>query len=199
MFEIAGLFALSYIAGSIPFGLIFSSLFSQIDIRGVGSGNIGTANVIRNAGLSAGILTFICDVLKGFIPTLFALKFYDTRIAAIAGLLSVIGHIFSVFLKFRGGKGVATAFGVMLALNLLPALLAFGVFIVVMVIFRISSLSSLSATISILVINLIFRADINIILLNIILCVLIFFKHRENIIRLLRREEPKMWGDEERI
>ena len=199
MYEKIGLLIISYIGGSIPFGLLFSSLFSGIDIRRIGSGNIGTANVIRNAGLFSGILTFICDVLKGFIPTLFALKFYDTRIAAIAGLLSVIGHIFSIFLRFKGGKGVATAFGVMLALNFISALLAFGVFIAVMIIFRISSLSSLMATIGILIINLILGVEIDIIFLNIILCALIFFKHRENIKRLIRGEEPKMWGDEERI
>ncbi len=185
---------LSYIAGSIPFGLLFGKIFSKKDIRKLGSGNIGTANVIRNAGITAGILTFVCDVLKGFLPVILTLEFLDLQTAILSGLLAFSGHIFPVFLKFKGGKGVATAFGVMLALNYISALIAFGIFIIVMLIFRISSLSSMSAAISIIIINLLLKADPYILLLNMFLTIVILIAHRENIIRLLNNQEPKMWG-----
>ncbi len=187
------LFVVSYLLGSVPFGLLFSKIFSGVDIRNSGSGNIGTANVIRNAGLFAGVLTFLCDLLKGLVPVIIALKFFDQRTAAIAGLLSVIGHIFSLFLRFRGGKGVATAFGVMLGFNYMTALVSFVVFLVVIVSVRISSLSSLVATVSNLLLNLFFSFSKNLLVLNILLLMLIFYRHRENILRLLRGEEPRMW------
>ncbi|MCX7957536.1 MAG: glycerol-3-phosphate 1-O-acyltransferase PlsY [Deltaproteobacteria bacterium] len=196
--QIALLFA-SYIGGSIPFGLMFGRIFSGRDIRESGSGNIGTANVIRNAGIPAGVLTFLCDMLKGLIPVFIGLKFFDSRVAALAGLLSVIGHIFPVFLNFKGGKGVATAFGVMLGFNYFTALLSFGVFIAILIFFRISSISSLMATVSNLILNVVFVYDRNILLLNVLLLMLIFYRHRDNIKRLLRGEEPRMWERKSKV
>lgn len=189
----AGLIALSYLGGSIPSGLVFSKIFSNKDIRKIGSGNIGTANVIRNVGFFAGFLTFVFDLLKGLIPVLVAIHFFDIKIAILAGIAAVLGHIYSIFLKFSGGKGVATAFGVMLGINYITALISFGIFIIIMMIFRISSLSSLSATLSNLILNLIIAFNGYIVLLNILLVVLIFFRHRENIKRLINGTEPKMW------
>ncbi len=193
--ERTALLLFSYIAGAIPFGLIFARLFSGKDIRKAGSGNIGTANVIRNVGLVAGSLTFLFDVLKGLFPVLIALKFFDIKTASMVGLLAVIGHIFPIFLKFRGGKGVATAFGVMLGMNYTTAFLSFVIFLIVMLLFRISSLSSLIATISNLISNLFISYERHIVILNILFLLLIVYRHRENIYRLLRGEERKMWGE----
>lgn len=188
------LFLLAYLVGSIPFGLIFSKIFAGKDVRTLGSGNIGTANVIRNLGWSLGLLTFLCDLLKGLLPVVIGMRYFDLRTAIVAGLLSVLGHIFSIFLKFSGGKGVATAFGVMLGINYMTALLSFLVFIVVLLLFRISSLSSLLATLSNLMFNIVFFSSRDVVLLNILLMVLIFYKHKKNIVRLTRGEEPRMWG-----
>ncbi|MGC8927309.1 MAG: glycerol-3-phosphate 1-O-acyltransferase PlsY [Myxococcota bacterium] len=189
-----GLLLLSYVGGSIPFGLIFAKIFSNKDIRRIGSGNIGTANVIRNAGLLAGLLTFLFDFLKGLIPVLVALHYYNVLLGVLAGFMAVTGHIFPIFLRFSGGKGVATAFGVVLGLNYLTALISFGIFILMIVIFRISSLSSLVATLSNLLLNIFVAFDKYIVLLNILLLLLIFFRHRENIKRLISGTEPRMWG-----
>lgn len=187
------LLVVSYLLGSIPFGLIFAKVLSDKDIRKVGSGNIGTANIIRNVGLVAGVLTFLCDFLKGLIPVLLGLRYFDERIAFLAGLLSVMGHIFPIFLQFKGGKGVATAFGVMLGFNYVTALLSFVVFLVVILFVRISSVASLLATVSNLFFNLFISFNKNIVVLNVVLLILIFFRHRENIIRIMKGEEPRMW------
>ncbi len=189
-----GLLLLSYVGGSIPFGLIFAKIFSNKDIRRIGSGNIGTANVIRNAGLLAGLLTFLFDFLKGLIPVLVALHYYNVLLGVLAGFMAVTGHIFPIFLRFSGGKGVATAFGVVLGLNYLTALISFGIFILMIVIFRISSLSSLVATLSNLLLNIFVAFEKNIVLLNVLLLLLIFFRHKENIKRLISGTEPRMWG-----
>lgn len=192
--EQVGLLLASYLAGSIPFGLIFTRIIAEKDIREIGSKNIGTANVLRNAGVFAGVLTFICDVLKGLLPTLLAMKFFGLNYAVAVGLLCFSGHIFPIFLRFKGGKGVATAFGTMLALNYISALIAFGIFLVVIIIFRISSLSSLAAAVAVPIVNLAMHTDSRIVSLSILLTIIIFIAHRANIQRLIKGEEPQMWS-----
>src|SRR5512140_2418027 len=118
-------FAACYLIGAIPFGLLFSRLFSSVDVRTVGSGNIGATNVLRAAGKKAAVLTLLADGLKGFIPVFAARTLLgDDVTTVLSAVAAVLGHNFPVYLKFKGGKGVATSFGVVLAVSPLTGLLA---------------------------------------------------------------------------
>jgi glycerol-3-phosphate acyltransferase PlsY len=136
----------TYLVASIPFGVIFTNIFSGIDVRSVGSGNIGATNVLRAAGKKAAILTLLADAIKGYLPVLLCkVAFHDDVTTASAAAAAYLGHCYPVYLKFKGGKGVATGFGVMLAVN--PALGAFSlcIWLVAAFIWKYSSLAAVLA------------------------------------------------------
>jgi glycerol-3-phosphate acyltransferase PlsY len=181
----------AYIIGSIPTGVIVGRI-RGFDPRAVGSGNIGTANVARAGGTSAALMTFAGDVLKGAIPVLIA-RAAGFPVATIAwtGLAAFIGAICSVFLFFQGGKGLAAALGVWLAISPIAILFALIAFAVVFAISRISSLASMGAAITLPPTVAILGLPRHYLLLAILMTALALFRHRENIKRLSRGEEPK--------
>lgn len=186
------LFSLSYLIGSIPFGIIVTKIAKTEDIRRVGSGNIGATNVTRVAGKKLGALVLLLDMLKGMLVVFLAERYslYDMKITAICAALAVIGHIFPIWLKFKGGKGVATGFGTALALIPLQAFLALLVWLVIFLITRISSLSAIAAVSLLPFIVFGFRpASEYYLIYSIVISLLIFAKHKQNIIRLLNGEE----------
>jgi len=187
--ELILIISISYLMGSIPFGLILTKIFLKKDIRKVGSGNIGTTNVLRTGNKVIGYLTLILDVLKAAIPVLY-IKFNFPELVYISSLSAFIGHVFPIWLKFKGGKGVATYVGILFSINyILGTVFAFSWLIV----FFISKYSSLGSILSSLVIPIF-------IFLNssydneyffIIMFVLILYTHRENVKRLINKEESK--------
>jgi len=182
----------AYLLGAIPFGLIFGRLFGSIDVRTEGSRNIGAANVARVVGKTAGLLTLLFDALKGsFAVVLAGLIVGTDQIAALCGLSALLGHMFPVFLRFRGGKGVATGLGVFIILAPLPTLGAIGLFIIVFAGSRIVSLSSLVSSVGLVACCVLLEKSQYVIVLSSVTCVLVFVRHRPNIIRFLGQNEPK--------
>jgi glycerol-3-phosphate acyltransferase PlsY len=179
-----------YLLGSIPFAYIVTQAFGLGDIRQVGSGNVGTTNVLRTGNKLATALTLIGDVGKGVVAVLIAKQFGDTP-AMAAALGAFTGHIFPVWLNFKGGKGLATCAGIIAALNWPVALLGFATWLVVAVVSRISSLSALVAAAA-TPIYMAFLGPWTYALGTAVLAGLIFVTHRENIQRLLKGEEPRI-------
>jgi glycerol-3-phosphate acyltransferase PlsY len=183
-------FAVGYALGSIPFAYLVTRLFGLGDIRNVGSGNVGTTNVLRTGNKFAAALTLVGDVGKGIIAVLIAKEFGDWP-AMAAALGAFVGHIFPVWLSFKGGKGVATYLGILAALNLPVALITAATWIITALVARISSLSALvAAALSPLYMLLIGPAAYAI--GAAILAALIFVTHRENIARLMAGTEPRI-------
>ena len=174
--------------GSIPFGLLLSKLFGFGDIRKIGSGNIGATNVLRTGNKVLGYLTLVLDIAKAVVPIIYV-KFNYPDLVYISALCAFLGHLFPVWLKFKGGKGVATFVGVLISINIYYATIFGIVWILTFLISKYSSLSSLIASMSI-PIYLIITSQGNIIFF-IIIFVLIFYTHRENIKRLINKEETK--------
>lgn len=184
---------ISYLIGSIPFGLIFSKLFDNIDPRTVGSGNVGFTNILRVAGGKAAILTLICDVLKGSLPVLFGYHVLnDPGIALGSGFLSIAGHIFPVTLKFKGGKGVATSFGVIIAAFPLAGVVAVTIWLIAIFIWRYSSLGALLSFGALPIIMAFVQREFPAVLFSFLLLPLIYFRHGENIARLFGGTERKI-------
>ena len=194
MYFILGLF-LSYLLGAIPVGILVARRFGHNDLTQKGSGNIGATNVARVVGKKAGIITLMGDITKGLLPVLFfsVLIGSDTwqkqTIVASAGLAAFLGHIFSIFLKFKGGKGVATATGVFLGLCPLAVLVDIIVFSFVAWRWRYVSLASLSAALAMPVLMGLFSDKKVYILLAVVIAFLIFYRHKDNIKRLLSGRE----------
>lgn len=183
-------FAIGYVLGSIPFAYLVTRLFGLGDIRNVGSGNVGTTNVLRTGNKLAAALTLVGDVGKGIVAVLLAKEFGDWP-AMAAALGAFVGHIFPVWLNFKGGKGVATYLGILAALNLPVALITAATWIITALVARISSLSALvAAALSPLYMLLIGPAPYAI--GAAILAALIFVTHRENIARLMAGTEPRI-------
>ena len=178
----------SYLMGSIPFGFILTKLLLKKDIRKIGSGNIGATNALRTGNKLLGYTTLILDILKAIIPVIYVKLNYPDLIF-ITSLSIFLGHVFPVWLKFKGGKGVATYVGILFSLNLIYGFIFTGVWFTIFLVSKYSSLSSLVATLSI-PIYLYFSENENIIFF-IIMFVLIFYTHRENIKRLKNKEESK--------
>ena len=179
---------MSYLFGSIPFGYLFTKILLKKDIRSVGSGNIGATNVLRTGNKSLGYLTLILDIAKAVVPVIY-IKFNYPDLVYISALCAFLGHLFPIWLKFKGGKGVATFVGILISINIYYALVFGIVWTLTFLISRYSSLSSLFASISIPIYLLIINQS-NIIFF-IIMFVLIFYTHRENIKRLINKEETK--------
>ncbi|MBQ1609618.1 MAG: glycerol-3-phosphate 1-O-acyltransferase PlsY, partial [Elusimicrobia bacterium] len=173
----------AYLCGAIPFGYIIAKIFKHVDIRTVGSGNPGATNVYRTISKPLGILTLFLDMLKGFIPVYFVKiinpEFYWIVIAV--ALVTIIGHIFTVFLKFKGGKGVATGCGVFLALNPLSVLICFITFAIILAIFRYVSFASIIAAMMLPISLYWLDAVPELILFSGVIAILIVIRHIGNI------------------
>ncbi len=186
---------LAYLLGSIPVGVVLSRLKGQ-DPRKGGSGNIGATNVMRTVGRGLGILTLAGDIAKGFLPAYLAFHYHQPPlIVAACGLAAFIGHLWPIYLGFRGGKGVATALGLFLALkpSAIPVLLV--IFVLVLIKWRYVSLGSLVAAALTPVCLAFFGSPIEYTLASLIVAVLIVYKHRENIRRLVAGKEHKLRGN----
>ena len=180
---------ISYLLGSIPFGLLLTKIFLNKDIRKIGSGNIGATNALRTGNKTLGYATLILDILKAVIPVIFV-KIYYSDYLYISSLCVFLGHVFPIWLKFKGGKGVATYVGILCCINIYLGI-SFGiVWLITFVMFKYSSLSSIVSALSIPIINFLFFND-QIFYFFIIMFILIFYTHRENIKRLLNRTESK--------
>ena len=179
----------SYLMGSIPFGLILTKIFLNKDIREIGSGNIGATNALRTGNKLIGYSTLILDIAKAIIPVIIVKINYPDLIY-IASLCAFLGHVFPIWLKFKGGKGVATYVGILFSINLLLGIIFAASWGIIFLIFRYSSLSSIIGSISIPIYILITDQISNAIFFG-IMFVLIFFTHRENIKRLKNKEESK--------
>jgi glycerol-3-phosphate acyltransferase PlsY len=190
----AGYLLASYLIGGIPFGLFIGRAMGGVDVRTVGSGNIGATNVLRAAGKKAAILTLIADCLKGVLPVLIASRLFSGDvIVALSGASAILGHNFPVFLGFKGGKGVATSFGVMLAVMPWTGLVCLLAWIAAAALWRYSSLSALVAFALYPVITFAMHADSQAFgLLSLFVFGMIYVRHRENIKRLLAGTEPKI-------
>ena len=179
----------SYLLGSIPFGLVLTKIFLKKDIREIGSGNIGTTNVLRTGKKSLAITTLMLDLLKGYFSIIITVNYFENLISYSA-LICFIGHIFPVWLKFKGGKGVATYLGVILALSY-KFFLIFGItWLVLSFLFRYASLSSIISSLIVFVYSYFFINNFSLILF--IFFVIIIYTHRENIVRLKNSEESKI-------
>lgn len=190
---------LSYLIGSIPFGLLLTKVFLKEDIRAIGSGNIGATNVLRTGNKKLAFLTLLLDGFKGAVPPLLVgnitattpelqQQLYD--IALIAGLFAILGHCFPVWLKFKGGKGVATAIGVLLAAVPIAGLAACAVWLAVFVLSRVSSASALAALAAAPVVTLMVYGPLPAMIV-LLISALVFWRHKDNIKRLMKGEEPK--------
>jgi len=184
-------FAIGYLLGSIPFGLIITRAAGCGDIRDIGSGNIGATNVLRTGRKGLAAVTLACDLLKGTAAVLLAGYYLGPDAALIAGLGALVGHLFSVWLKFRGGKGVATYIGVLLGLTW-PAALIFGaIWLVVAALFRYSSLAALVAS-ALTPLGLLAFDKPKAAALFFVMTILVWIMHRANIRRLLNGSEGKI-------
>lgn len=181
----------SYLIGSIPFSYIFPKLFKNMDISKVGSGNTGTTNVIRSAGMKVGVLAFICDFLKGFFPMLYGIAQYKIEIALLAGFFTILGHCFSIFYNWKGGKGVATSAGMIAAFSLpifaIIAVIHFSILFVT----RYMSAGSLASALAFPLLIIIFQYQPQVIAIAFLISALVIFQHRGNIYRLYHHKERK--------
>jgi glycerol-3-phosphate acyltransferase PlsY len=182
---------LGYLSGSVPFGLILTQMAGLGDVRSIGSGNIGATNVLRTGNKGLAAATLVLDALKGTVPALLALHFLGVEAAVIAGFCAFLGHIFPVWLGFKGGKGVATYIGVTFGLDWRMGLLFLLVWIATAAITRYSSLSALVATIAIPIVEWIVD-DHRIAAVAAIMSVIAWIKHRANIQRLLSGTESRI-------
>ena len=178
----------SYLLGSIPFGFILTKIFLKKDIRDIGSGNIGATNALRTGNRSLGYTTLVLDIAKAILPVLYVKYNYSDYIF-IASLCTFLGHVFPIWLKFKGGKGVATYIGILFSINLIFGLIFIGSWVIIFLITRYSSLSSLVASAVVPIYLTIFENHNSIFF--IIMFVLIFYTHRENVKRLKNKEETK--------
>ena len=186
------LFALiGYFSGSIPFGLLLSRWAGLGDIRSIGSGNIGATNVLRTGNKKIAALTLLCDGLKGYVPVLAASLYANPEAMIAAGLGALAGHLFPLWLKFKGGKGVATGLGVTFGWSWILGLIFSAVWLAVFFATRISSASALSAIAVVAVAAMIWIVPVVGWWPPLVVALAVWIMHRANIVRLLKGEEPK--------
>ena len=194
---------LSYLIGSINFSIIISKKVAGFDVREKGSGNAGTTNMLRTVGKKAALITLVCDILKGVISILLALligkiakEANNSILVQIAGILVIIGHTFPIFFKFKGGKGVATAVGVLLTTNWQIGLICLIFGLVLIALTRMVSLGSITAAILFPILVLFIKTNYivegNYFIYSLIIAVMVVFNHRENVKRLLNGTENKI-------
>jgi len=196
-------FIFGYFVGAVPFGLILTKAYGLGDIRKIGSGNIGATNVLRTGNKKIALMTLLLDGIKGAFAILLTQKAFDYEILiklnndiiffeCVVGVAAVIGHCFPIWLKFKGGKGVATGFGIILCFDLLVGILSLVTWLLITKLFKISSLSALVAYFFIPIFIFLNSLENNVFISSIIISCICFFKHTENIKRLLKRSEPKI-------
>ena len=188
-FELFLIIIVSYLFGSIPFGLLLTKIFLKKDIREIGSGNIGATNVLRAGNKILGYSTLVLDILKAVLPILY-IKFFMNDYLYISALSIFIGHVFPIWLKFKGGKGVASYLGILFCLDIVTALIFGVVWISVFILFKFSSLSSLLASLTIPIFHFFYNSNSDY-YFYFMMFILIFFTHRENIKRLRNNTESK--------
>ena len=188
-FELFSIILVSYLFGSIPFGLVLTKIFLKKDIREIGSGNIGATNVLRAGNKILGYSTLVLDILKAVLPILY-IKFFMNDYLYISALSIFIGHVFPIWLKFKGGKGVASYLGILCCLDILTALIFGVVWISIFILFKFSSLSSLLASLTIPIFHFFYNSNSDY-YFYFMMFILIFFTHRENIKRLRNNTESK--------
>lgn len=186
----------TYLIASIPFGLILTKLYLREDVRDHGSGNIGATNVTRVGGKKLGAITFILDAMKGAVMVLLAIDYYSLGdnfdlFVSLVAFIAVCGHIFPIYLKFKGGKGVATSIAVILSIDFLIGSLAILVWFLVFFASRISAIASLSSIFAMIPLAYFLAFDRIYFYLAITLFVLVAFRHKENIVRMISKEENK--------
>ena len=179
----------SYLFGSIPFGLLLTKIFLKKDIREIGSGNIGATNVLRAGNKILGYSTLVFDILKAVLPILY-IKFFMSDYLYISALSIFIGHVFPIWLRFKGGKGVASYLGILCCLDIFTALIFGVVWISIFILFKFSSLSSLLASLTIPIFHFFYNSNSDY-YFYFMMFILIFFTHRENIKRLRNNTESK--------
>jgi glycerol-3-phosphate acyltransferase PlsY len=183
--------AIGYLFGSIPFGLILTRLAGKGDVRDIGSGNIGATNVLRTGSKPLAAMTLLLDCLKATAAILLVRHFFGEDLAPIAAAGAMIGHLYPVWLKFRGGKGVATLLGVLIGLQFWVAAITYAIiWIFLLLTLRISSVSGMAAAVSAPLVAFILHSNLTPMLLG--FAVLALWKHRENILRLARGTEPRI-------
>jgi glycerol-3-phosphate acyltransferase PlsY len=186
----------AYLIGSIPTGIVISMVMGKGDPRKSGSGNIGATNVGRTSGRLAGVLTLLGDVLKGGVPVFLALRYYpESLFVSLVGLAAFLGHLFPVYLRFKGGKGVATGLGVMAVICPVPTLLSAAVFAVVAYLKRYVSLASMLAAAMLPVFMSFTPKGKNYVGMGVVVAVLIIWKHKDNIKRLVAGTENRIGGN----
>ena len=180
---------ISYLMGSIPFGFLLTKIFLRKDIREIGSGNIGATNALRTGNKLIGYLTLLLDILKAVLPVIYV-KLNQPELIYIVSLCAFLGHVFPVWLKFKGGKGVATYIGILFSINIFLGFIFCASWLIIFLSSRYSSLSSLIGSLTIPVYIFFYDQVSNIIFFG-IMFILIFYTHRENIKRLKNKEETK--------
>lgn len=183
--------ALAYLLGSIPFGIVITRALGLGDLRQIGSGNIGATNVLRTGNKGAALATLILDAAKGGIAVLIARAFLAEDAAQLAGLSAFLGHLFPVWLKFRGGKGVATFLGILIALAWPVGLAACGTWLVVAFVTRTSSIAALMAA-GLTPLWLLLLSEGRLLILTAVLTLLVYLRHLENLKRIKAGTEPKI-------
>ena len=200
--EILLIISISYLSGSIPFGLILTKLFSGQDVRKIGSGNIGATNVLRTGNKLLAVTTLVLDIIKGYAPVVITQQFFP-EFLQLSALMAFLGHIFPIWLKFKGGKGVATYLGILFALSYGLSVLFIFTWVVVSLIFKYSSLSSMFSSLTVLAVTLFrekavtaldpnFIFDYNIKFILFTFFILIMFTHKKNISNLINGTEQKI-------
>ncbi len=186
----------SYVIGSIPFALLITKVFTSQDIREFGSGNVGTTNAMRCGGKKSAFLTLALDFSKSFIPLLLFKQIFHEKdsMLLLIGLLIILGHIFPIWIKFKGGKGVATALGLYFAHNFYLGLIAVFTWVTVMSIFKYSSLASISMVTFVTIFSFTaYRDDANVTAMFLVISIIISFMHYQNIVRLIKGKENKVF------
>ena len=182
----------AYVMGAVPFAIVIGKWFWHVDVRDHGSGNVGTTNVFRVLGIRAGSLVLVGDMAKGFIPVYIAAHGFPTWFALIVALAALLGHMYSVFLRGGGGKGVATGAGIVLALVPWIFIIALGVFLVLLLTTRMVSVASMAAALTFAICTLAFKKPIWYEILAVFAALVVIFQHRSNIRRIALRCENKV-------
>jgi len=197
---------ISYLLGSVPTAFIFGKILKGIDIRKVGSGNVGATNAMRALGKGPGITVLLLDIVKGFIATYYLANYFiaqpvliqEQNLRIFMGLCCICGHNWTIFLQFKGGKGIATTFGVLLALSLKIAGLNIVISLIILTWFlvfvftRTVSLASILAAIALPLFSMFFKQSISLILLSLLLCFFVIIRHKANLVRIFQGKEPRL-------